>query len=526
MTKSITSKTLPIAAIATAIFALTAETSFAADNKTLSWEFGDGQAHGWQIVSGEVGFYDGGMASATYETRDAEQATFLARSPMFRLNGGGGLKITLKGGMGKRLPATARQVLAKPRTSNGGPMGVALRRVTDDAYVLFFEKSKTHEQTITVAKEQLDKLIERSHDEVYTLDLVDGLHGGWGHLPLVRASVSATPVDPLPKPPAGFGAPARHLFLGSKHGKLEFDKKELWATPGSKVSLTLFNSDEMAHNFILCQPGDKVANELGEYVIGNLAETIKTAYVPPDPRVIAHTDLVAPGTSDTIYITVPNTPGDYPYVCTFPGHYQLMRGVLHVTAKLPEPKVDVLKPPMPGDAFRVTVTDRPIIVRGPLHGSGPASICVGTLSGAQFAFDSARCIVAKTWMSPGGELVNTKPAWDGRGGNFLQIMGQGRFSAGKDAKPLDVGSGDVVPDFRGYEIGDDGYPSFHYKLGDITVRVRVVPAGDGLDANFTLKPAPADATYTLGETQSIGEAAEQGTAVKVGANFTVHFNTK
>ena len=206
-----------------------------------------------------------------------------------------------------------------------------------------------------------------------------------------------------------------------------------------------------------------------------------------------------------------------------------MRGVLHVTAKLPEPKVDVLKPPMPGDAFRVTVTDRPIIVRGSLHGSGPASICVGTLSGAQFAFDSARCIVAKTWMSPGGELVNTKPAWDGRGGNFLQIMGQGRFSAGKDAKdakPLDVGSGDVAPDFRGYEIGDDGYPSFHYQLGDSTVRVRVVPAGDGLDANFTLKPAPAGATYTLGETQSIGEAAERGTAVKVGATFTVHFNTK
>ena len=181
---------------------------------------------------------------------------------------------------------------------------------------------------------------------------------------------------------------------------------------------------------------------------------------------------------------------------------------------------------MPGDVFRVTVTDRPIIVRGPLHGSGPASICVGTLSGAQFAFDTARCIVAKTWMSPNGELVNTKPAWDGRGGNFIQIMGQGRFSATKDAQPLDVGSGDVSPDFLGYEIGDDGYPSFHYKLGASTVLVRVVPAGDGLDANFTLKPAPSGATYTLGETQSIGEAAERGTAVKVGTNFTVHFKTK
>jgi hypothetical protein len=105
-------------------------------------------------------------------------------------------------------------------------------------------------------------------------------------------------------------------------------------------------------------------------------------------------------------------------------------------------------------------------------------------------------------------------------------MGQGRFSAAKDAKPLDLGGGDVPPDFRGYEIGDDGYPSFHYQLGDSTVLVRVVPAGDGLDANFTLKPAPTGATYTLGETQSIGEAAEQGTAVKVGTNFTVHFNTK
>ena len=122
MRKSPTFKPLPFAAIATAICTLTAATSFAADTKTLNWEFGDGQAHGWQIVSGEVGFYDGGLASTTFETRDAEQATFLARSPMFRLNGGGGLEITLKGGMGKRLPATARQVLAKPRTSSGGPM--------------------------------------------------------------------------------------------------------------------------------------------------------------------------------------------------------------------------------------------------------------------------------------------------------------------------------------------------------------------------------------------------------------------
>jgi azurin len=25
--------------------------------------------------------------------------------------------------------------------------------------------------------------------------------------------------------------------------------------------------------------------------------------------------------------------GDYPYICTFPGHYMTMRGVMHVVAE-------------------------------------------------------------------------------------------------------------------------------------------------------------------------------------------------
>ncbi|MHC4994347.1 MAG: plastocyanin/azurin family copper-binding protein [Planctomycetota bacterium] len=37
------------------------------------------------------------------------------------------------------------------------------------------------------------------------------------------------------------------------------------------------------------------------------------------------------GDSETIEMTAPTEPGKYEFVCTFPGHYILMRGVMHVT---------------------------------------------------------------------------------------------------------------------------------------------------------------------------------------------------
>jgi azurin len=39
---------------------------------------------------------------------------------------------------------------------------------------------------------------------------------------------------------------------------------------------------------------------------------------------------VQPETSDTIFFTAPTTKGDYDFVCTFPGHSQLMKGTFRV----------------------------------------------------------------------------------------------------------------------------------------------------------------------------------------------------
>ena len=45
--------------------------------------------------------------------------------------------------------------------------------------------------------------------------------------------------------------------------------------------------------------------------------------------VIGRTELLGPGEEDTIYFMAPE-PGTYEYVCTFPGHFALMKGKMIV----------------------------------------------------------------------------------------------------------------------------------------------------------------------------------------------------
>jgi hypothetical protein len=53
-------------------------------------------------------------------------------------------------------------------------------------------------------------------------------------------------------------------------------------------------------------------------------------YVPESDKVVAWTDIVEPGGSQTIHFEAPRTPGRYPYLCSFPGHWMVMNGVLVV----------------------------------------------------------------------------------------------------------------------------------------------------------------------------------------------------
>jgi azurin len=118
----------------------------------------------------------------------------------------------------------------------------------------------------------------------------------------------------------------------SGNDAMQFDKKELdVAADCAQVELTLTHSGKlpaaaMGHNWVLVKTADvtAVANA------GMSAGLANNYLIPNDVRVIAATKIVGGGQSAAV--TFPTAKltkgGDYSYMCTFPGHYVIMKGVL------------------------------------------------------------------------------------------------------------------------------------------------------------------------------------------------------
>ncbi|MCF2491905.1 PVC-type heme-binding CxxCH protein [Dyadobacter chenhuakuii] len=111
---------------------------------------------------------------------------------------------------------------------------------------------------------------------------------------------------------------------------MQFDKKQLTVKAGQKVVINLENPDGMQHNLVIIKPGtlQKVGQAADEMLRDPKAA--EKQYVPKVPEVLYATRLVNSGETVTLEFTVPNEPGDYTYVCTFPGHWRGMNGILRV----------------------------------------------------------------------------------------------------------------------------------------------------------------------------------------------------
>ena len=113
-------------------------------------------------------------------------------------------------------------------------------------------------------------------------------------------------------------------------GGLQYKQKELAAKPGQALALTFRNTDVMPHNLVLLNPGK--VQEVGDasFKMLNDPKAGEKHYVPDLQSVITFIPVIDPGTEHTLHFTAPKQPGDYPYICTYPGHWQAMRGVLMV----------------------------------------------------------------------------------------------------------------------------------------------------------------------------------------------------
>ena len=110
--------------------------------------------------------------------------------------------------------------------------------------------------------------------------------------------------------------------------KMMYAKTTFTVKAGQKVKIWFENPDYMPHNLIIGQPKSAEA-------IGNAAEKLgakgfKNGFVPKHKMIIAATRLLNHKETQVLEFTAPTTPGDYDYLCTFPGHWRLMRGVMKV----------------------------------------------------------------------------------------------------------------------------------------------------------------------------------------------------
>lgn len=117
------------------------------------------------------------------------------------------------------------------------------------------------------------------------------------------------------------------INVGTEPG-LKYDTDQFQVKAGSRIKLVFTNSDDMLHNLLITLGG--TATAVGKKALNLGIEGHEMYYVPEVEEVLFHTSLLQPGSSESIYFTAPSDPGEYDYVCTFPGHYITMRGAMKV----------------------------------------------------------------------------------------------------------------------------------------------------------------------------------------------------
>ena len=108
--------------------------------------------------------------------------------------------------------------------------------------------------------------------------------------------------------------------------QMKFNTELIRVKAGEPLELTLKNvgslsKESMGHNFVVLKPGVDLATFGGE-----AAAAADNEFIPKSSlsSIVAHTKLLGPGEEDKITVTLDK--GVYDYICSFPGHFGMMKG--------------------------------------------------------------------------------------------------------------------------------------------------------------------------------------------------------
>ena len=121
----------------------------------------------------------------------------------------------------------------------------------------------------------------------------------------------------------------QRFVIKAVESQMRFDVSQFYVEAERPVEIVFENPDEMQHNFVIVAPGAKeeigmAADRMGG---GGFAKN----FVPTSPKVLHATKLVSPkGGVERLRFLPPKASADYPYLCSFPGHWLTMSGIMTV----------------------------------------------------------------------------------------------------------------------------------------------------------------------------------------------------
>jgi putative heme-binding domain-containing protein len=127
--------------------------------------------------------------------------------------------------------------------------------------------------------------------------------------------------------------------------KMVYDRNRIYVEAGKPAVIVLENADIMPHNLLIGAPGSLAEIGLAAEKMATEPDGVEKNFVPSTAKVLQAMRMVQPRESVRLSFVAPAAVGEYPYVCTFPGHWRLMYGTMHVVPRLADISPDELNPP-------------------------------------------------------------------------------------------------------------------------------------------------------------------------------------
>ena len=212
----------------------------------------------------------------------------------------------------------------------------------------------------------------------------------------------------------------RVVRIATVQEEMRYDTPYFAVEAGRPVQVVLENEDLMPHNLVITAPGAlrTVAEQAAALPPDSGAGGKQ--YVPDTAEVLFATSMVQSGRREALTFTAPGEPGEYPYVCTFPGHWLRMNGTMVVVDDLDAWLADPTEPADP------LAGDRAIVRRWSLDDfDGDLAAALGGRQPeiGRRIFEEATCVQCHRMGGEGGAIgPDLADVLDRRGGDLRAVL--------------------------------------------------------------------------------------------------------